>query len=478
MTNEKDIKTIQKESNVLKEIINNSWNGIGIINLEFSFLYSNIAFSPILGYSRAELKKLNFIDLITDEYKEDFKQIVSKNFEDKYTNNLQLSCKRKDGALVYLNVTVSVMESKRHIILDVNDITQTISEQQIIQKYLVQIQVDLDKNIVMASDAYCRLSGYKESELIGKPYTAKQKNKESIQWEEIKDDNEFSCVILDKTKEKSNFWIESIIKPKHNKYGDILGYTIVMFDITNEMSLEKNKLILQEQITDREEKLNIMTDTMKLIAHEWRQPLNAISLEIQNLIVSHQLGEKLTEEKTMDELSSVTKKIEDLSKIINNFQNIIEITEKKVETNTKSIISKALDYSTIDESAVECKREQTNYFFTYMNDLSKSISHILDNAKEFNDKSDAKDKKILVNTYAKKNNIIFEISNNGGHIPSDIISNIFTPYFSTKDLKNGVGLSLYKCKTIVELHLKGTIEAFNLPDDFVMFKITLPKDSE
>jgi K+-sensing histidine kinase KdpD len=37
-----------------------------------------------------------------------------------------------------------------------------------------------------------------------------------------------------------------------------------------------------------------------------------------------------------------------------------------------------------------------------------------------------------------------------------------------------VGLSLYTCKIIIELHLKGKIEVENLGDDWVLFKISLP----
>ena len=72
--------------------------------------------------------------------------------------------------------------------------------------------------------------------------------------------------------------------------------------------------------------------------------------------------------------------------------------------------------------------------------------------------------------------IIIEISNNGGNIPEDLLEKIFTPYFSTKKTRNGVGLSLYIAKMIVELHLKGQILVENQPLNTVVFKVILPMD--
>ena len=65
---------LQQDTNDLQEIVNNSWNGIGIINADTKFIYLNNAFSPLLGYTNEELLKLKFIDLITDNFKDEFKQ--------------------------------------------------------------------------------------------------------------------------------------------------------------------------------------------------------------------------------------------------------------------------------------------------------------------------------------------------------------------------------------------------------------------
>ncbi|MCK5110172.1 MAG: PAS domain S-box protein [Arcobacteraceae bacterium] len=466
---------IQSQNAVLKAMINSSWSGIGIINLDTKFLYINKAFSPLLGFSNEELLKLNFIDLITDENKQSFKDLIEKNAKDRYINNLQLSCKRKDGGLVFLDITISLMQDNKYIVLDASDITQTVSEHEIFDKYLIQTQIDLDGKIEKASEAYCRLCGYNEDELKGLYYTAFQdKSEEEKLWYEIKNSKEYSGTIVNKTKTGSYFWVESVIKPKYNKYGDIIGYTAVMFDVTNEMTLEEKKKDLLKQLVDKDEKLNIMTSTMRLVAHEWRQPLNTISLEVQNLMLKYQFEEDVTTEETVNNLHLITNHIEELSNVINNFQHTTEIKENKVETTSKEIIEKAMMHSNIQNSEVVFENNNQEPFLTYVGSLSQSIAHILDNAKEAINLSNDKTSKISIKSYTEDENNIFVIQNSAGHIPEDILGNIFTPYFSTKTQKNGVGLSLYNCKTIIELHLKGSIEVFNLNEDIVMFKIILP----
>ena len=45
-----DIEKLKNSNNELREIVNNSWDGIGIIDKNTKFIYVNNAFSPILGF--------------------------------------------------------------------------------------------------------------------------------------------------------------------------------------------------------------------------------------------------------------------------------------------------------------------------------------------------------------------------------------------------------------------------------------------
>src|SRR5690606_27361382 len=52
----------------------------------------------------------------------------------------------------------------------------------------------------------------------------------------------------------------------------------------------------------------------------------------------------------------------------------------------------------------------------------------------------------------KDNFVIIKVSDNGPGIPKEISEDIFSPFFTTKDVGEGTGLGLSICKKIVESH--------------------------
>lgn len=110
-----DLEKLKNTNYELKEIINNSWDGIGIIDFKSKFLYVNDALSPILGYTNLELLASNFVDLVTESYKLSFMQFLKNNMINSYDAEMNLICIRKDTKPIYLKVTVSLMLNKKFL---------------------------------------------------------------------------------------------------------------------------------------------------------------------------------------------------------------------------------------------------------------------------------------------------------------------------------------------------------------------------
>ncbi len=475
------VTATDKSNQILKEIINNSWSGIGIIDKNSKFIYVNEAFKPILGYTEEELLQMNFQTLLLPKYQEDFKNLLLKNIESEYTNNILVGCKRKDNQFVYLDVSIKLISDKKFIVININDVTKNISDHETFDKYVIQLHIDTEGIINKVSEAFCRLTLFQSEELLNKSYEMlfyKDLNEQDLELRVIngvETQGQFTGIVASRNKHNEIFWVDIIIKPIKNKYGDITGYSAVMFDITSEINLKKNKLQLEETIVDNNTKLRIMSDTMKTVAHQWRQPLNNISLEAQNLLLSYDfLDEPMAKEEAVPVLESMQTNVQKLSNIISKFQYVTEFNGNKVDVDIKDIIKKSIALSIADEKNITINIDQNIVVTVYDELLIQVIASILDNAQEALEKRLNIEKKIEFNVIIEKNYIYLKISNNGGNIADNLLEEIFAPYFSTKQEKNGVGLSLYISKMIAQFHLKGDIKVINHRDDVVEFDIIFP----
>lgn len=80
---------------------------------------------------------------------------------------------------------------------------------------------------------------------------------------------------------------------------------------------------------------------------------------------------------------------------------------------------------------------------------------------------------ITIETIPAENAVVIKITDNGTGIPKNIISKIFDPFYTTKDVGEGTGLGLSIVYGIIKSH-NGTIEVKSEEDVFTTFIITLP----
>lgn len=491
----KDFEKLKQNNNELREIVNNSWDGIGIIDKESKFIYVNNAFSPILGYSKDEFFNKTFLSLILEEYKDSFSELMHQNIKNKYTSEVQVVCQRKDGQKVYLQLTISLMLNEKFFVINAKDITKQISDDEILDNYVISSHIDLNGDIKKVSKAFCLLTGYDKDELIGKTHTIikhPDMNNETYVdlWKTINNNEQWSGKIKNIKKDGTLFWVSAKIKPMYNKYGDITGFTSLMFDITNELLLKDDKETLEaevdiaqneikqkDKILIQQSKLAIMAETLQMISHEWRQPLNIISIQAQKVELDYSLGEELDKDEVVKVLNSIKEKANELSKTIEDFQSFINLKSEKKPTNPSDIIEQAVKMFKSDPQSenIDFIKDtvETPNFETYSRELTTILVNILINAKEAIIRNNIKTGVIKLKEYYLNNIIYFEVSDNGGGIKDEIIDNIFEPYFSTKESQHGVGLGLYMCKIIIEMHFNGKIEVTN-HNTGATFKIALP----
>lgn len=237
--------------------------------------------------------------------------------------------------------------------------------------------------------------------------------------------------------------------------------------------VEKNKQ--QQLLVLRQNRLAQMGEMISMIAHQWRQPLNSLAILNSTIILQH-TKEKL-DQKAMEEFKVNSKKqIKQMSETIDDFKNFFKPQKEKVKFCINDIVVHTLDIlkPILQQTKIEVivKEEDQYYLNSYKNELGQVILNILNNAKDALIEQNVSDKKIEISLFQKNQSIYITIADNAGGIDSNIIDNIFDPYFSTKDEKNGTGLGLYMSKMIIEDHMNGLLDVHN-KDNGVVFTLKL-----
>ncbi len=237
--------------------------------------------------------------------------------------------------------------------------------------------------------------------------------------------------------------------------------------------VEKNKE--QQLLMLHQSRLAQMGEMISMIAHQWRQPLNTLSILSQTVVLKYHLN-KLDDTVILQFNESSKKQIHQMSNTIDDFRNFFKPEKQMIEfcindvlNDTIEMIKSVLELNEID---VVFDSQEEFVILGYPNELGQALLNIINNSKDALIDNNIKNKEINILLNKDNKNITLTISDNAGGIPSDIIDKIFDPYFSTKEEKNGTGLGLYMTKLIIEDHMNGKIIVENNSEGAV-FKLYL-----
>jgi len=245
-------------------------------------------------------------------------------------------------------------------------------------------------------------------------------------------------------------------------------------EITVQEKIEE--LIKKDKILTIQSKQAVMGEMISMIAHQWRQPLANITLQISNIEIDKLFGKKIDEARMDKTLSNISDSIIYLSDTIDDFQTYFRPDGKPASITTDALLEKVLTLATARIEAgnvnvqVHCSKEQN--ISIYINELVQVILNILNNAIDAFADVEREKKQIDIFGTIKENMIHLSIKDNASGIAEENIKSLFDPYFSTKG-KNGTGLGLYMSQMIIQKQFKGTIDVESSPNG-TTFIIKIP----
>ncbi|QIR76945.1 sensor histidine kinase [Sulfurospirillum diekertiae] len=233
-------------------------------------------------------------------------------------------------------------------------------------------------------------------------------------------------------------------------------------------NMETQKMLIYQS------RLAQMGEMISMIAHQWRQPLGAISTVTASIRLKQSLNKfDLTTEEGREEqdvfLNTAIGKIESyvqfLTNTVDDFRNFFKPNQHCEKSSLPIIIEKAIKIIgkslEVHQIALHVKNSSTREIITYETQIMQVLINIIQNAQDAIFEKKLKDGTIWINTYEENSFFIIEIEDNAGGIPDENIRKIFDPYFSTKAQKNGTGLGLYMSKAIIEEHCHGSLQVTN-----------------
>lgn len=242
---------------------------------------------------------------------------------------------------------------------------------------------------------------------------------------------------------------------------------------------EQKDVILLHQ--SRQAKLGEMVGN---IAHQWKQPLNVMSITLSNLWDDFKNG-KLSDIQLKEHIENMRLYIKNMSNTVDDFAEFLKPARKKQEFSLNQEISTALSLMAesikINRISVIIESEKDLIVYGYRNEFCQAIFNILNNARDAIIESNPEKQEIKIKIYTEVNEkqreyIGIDIINNGNKITDKEKPLLFKPYYTTKEDKGGTGIGLYLTKQIIEVHMNGTIELFNI-DYGVCCRIRIPREA-
>jgi len=271
---------------------------------------------------------------------------------------------------------------------------------------------------------------------------------------------------------KIDLWIDSAKKDKALK-----EKTAELQFINNNLE----KLILEEVEKSRKKDKLLFTksrhaqmgEMISMIAHQWRQPLNATSMAVGLINLRMQMDD-CDKKKILSITEKINGYVQHLSGTVDDFRDFFKPQKETKVTNFERITNKALSLiehaMSKDAIEVQIKIKQKEDFISYENELVQVVLNLLKNAQDALKENSITHPFIHITIENAK----LSIEDNAGGIPKNILDKIFDPYFSTKK-RNGTGLGLYMSKIIVEDHCHGKLSVA-VKNNKTTFGIELPQE--
>jgi signal transduction histidine kinase len=219
----------------------------------------------------------------------------------------------------------------------------------------------------------------------------------------------------------------------------------------------------KDQILINKERQAAMGEMVGNIAHQWRQPLNALGLVLANLRDGSRFGD-LDRAVVEEQVAEGNRLVQKMSTTISDFREFLTPGKKKTVFSARTVITATLRLVDASyrhdniELVLEGGTDMSLHGFP--NEYSQVVLNLLSNARQAIKASNVGAGRIDMRLEHHRHFGCLVVRDNGGGIPVAVLGRIFEPYFSTRQDGSGIGLTM--SRQMVEESMGGRLEARNV----------------
>jgi signal transduction histidine kinase len=239
----------------------------------------------------------------------------------------------------------------------------------------------------------------------------------------------------------------------------------------NQMIVDLDKSAAKLAATERE---SAWREMAKQVAHEIKNPLTPMKLQLQQLLRLEKEDPERAREWSKRVAGSIIEQIDGLALIATEFSSFARLPEANATTfDLCKLVQSAYDLHSAGKTSGQLSLslpETPAMVFADRDQLLRVLNNLIRNADQALHDQQAPHIDIRLEALVDFHQLT--ITDNGTGIPPHIQSKIFQPNFTTKS--SGMGLGLAMCKAIIE-QAEGTIDFDTKIGEGTVFKVTLPK---
>lgn len=275
-------------------------DGIITINEHAIITMVNPVVITLFGYNESELLGQNVSMIMPEEIAKEHDSFVRKvNIDSSQMLNttLVVEGRRKDGSQFPLELIVSPMVLDDGVyfsatLRDISDRTQqektiTVAQEKekeislqlkerarelifqtsALDEHALVSMTDVKGNIIYANEKFCRISGYREEEMLGKNHRILNSHEHPKAffddlWHTVANGKPWHGEVKNKAKDGSYYWVQATIIPFMNEEGKPERYVSIRTDITHQKQLEV-------ELKENEARLSLSQEFANIGTWEW-----------------------------------------------------------------------------------------------------------------------------------------------------------------------------------------------------------------